>query len=49
MKFHLFGQRQMVKLPKLTTVQDLRTLAQFNRIIRNYLKMEKLLTQKAHE
>lgn len=39
MKFHLYGQSTFVKLPKGTTVQDLRELAHFNRIIKNYAKM----------
>lgn len=39
MRFHLYGQKSSVKLPKGTTTQDLRTLAYFNRIIKNYLKM----------
>lgn len=43
MKFHLYGQRGFVKLPKNTTTEDLRSLAQFNKIIKNYLKMEKII------
>ena len=42
MKFHLFGQSKFIELPNTTTIQDLRTLAWFNRIIKNYLKMDKL-------
>lgn len=42
MKFHLYGQRMLVKLPKGTTVRDLRSIAHFNRIIRNYLMMCKI-------
>ena len=42
MKFHLYGQPTLVDLPKDATVQDLRSLAWFNRIIRNYLKMKKI-------
>lgn len=42
MKFHIYGQTGFVKLPKTTTVQDLRTLARFNGIIKNYLKMKKI-------
>ena len=42
MKFHPYGQPYLVELPNGTTVQDLKTLANFNRIIRNYLKMQKL-------
>lgn len=43
MKFHPYGQPCLVELPKGTTVQDLKTLAHFNRIIRNYLKMRKIM------
>lgn len=39
MKFHLFGQPTFVELPSSTTIKDLRTLAAFNRIIKNYLKI----------
>lgn len=39
MKFHLYGKPTFVELPKGTTVQDLRALAYFNRIIKNYEKM----------
>ena len=42
MKFHPYGQPYLVELPKDTTTQDLKTLAHFNRIIRNYLLMRKL-------
>lgn len=42
MKFHPYGQPYLVELPKNTTVQDLKSLAYFNRIIRNYLVMQKL-------
>ena len=42
MKFHIYGQPTFVKLPKWTTIQDLRALAHFNRIIKNYVKMCKL-------
>ena len=39
MKFHPYGQRTLVKLPHGTSVQDLRSLSHFNKIIRNYLMM----------
>ena len=42
MKFHLYKQPTFVKLPKGATVQDLRTLAHFNRIIKNYEKMKRI-------
>lgn len=42
MKFHIYGQRGLVDLPDNTTVEDLRYLASFNRIIKNYLKMKKI-------
>ena len=42
MNFHLYGQPNLVKLPKDATTQDLRSLAWFNRIIRNYIKMKKI-------
>lgn len=40
MKFHLYGTKGFVKLPKGTNTGDLRTLAHFNKIIKNYLKMK---------
>lgn len=43
MKFHFYGQPTFVKLPKTTTIEDLKTLAWFNRIIRNSLLMDKIL------
>lgn len=43
MKFHIYGQTGFVKLPKTTTVQDLRTLARFNGIIKNYLKNKRCI------
>ena len=49
MQFHIYGQSGFVKLPKTTTIQDLRTLAHFNCIIRNYLKMEKIAKRKQNE
>lgn len=42
MKFHIYGQPSFVKLPKNATVQDLKSLAYFNHIIKNYIKMEKI-------
>ena len=39
MRFHIYGQPGFVELPKNTTIQDLRILAWFNRIIKNYYKM----------
>lgn len=45
MKFHPYGQPYLVELPKGATVQDLKSLAHFNRIIRNYLLMLKLENQ----
>lgn len=43
MKFHFYAQKGLVNLPKGTTVQDLKSLASFNCIIRNYLKIRQLL------
>lgn len=42
MKWHPYGQPYLVELPKDATVQDLKSLAHFNRIIKNYLKMRKI-------
>ena len=42
MKFHIYGQKFFIDLPSSTTVQDLRSLAAFNRLIRNYLMMLKI-------
>lgn len=42
MKFHLYGQKGLTELPSGTTAQDLRSLAHFNRVIKNYLKMRKI-------
>lgn len=42
MKFHIYGQKPFIDLPPSTTVQDLRSLAAFNRLIRNYLMMLKI-------
>jgi len=39
MKFHIYGQPTFVRLPKNTSIQDLRSLAYFNKIIKNYSKM----------
>jgi len=40
MKFHFYGQPTFTELPKSTTIQDLRGLARFNRIMKNYAKMK---------
>ena len=42
MKFHFYGQKVLTDLPDDTTIQDLRVLAWFNRIIKNRLKMERI-------
>jgi len=42
MKFHIYGQSGLVDLPDSTTAEDLRSLASFNRIIKNYTKMERI-------
>lgn len=42
MKFHFYGQKGFVNLPRHTTIEDLRALAHFNKVIKNYLKMERL-------
>lgn len=42
MKFHIYGQPGLVDLPDSTTVEDLRSLASFNRVIKNYLMMERV-------
>ena len=42
MKFHIYGQKSFIDLPSSTTIQDLRSLAAFNRLIRNYLMMLKI-------
>lgn len=39
MKFHFYGQRDFIELPKNTTVEDLKALAHFNRILKNYAKL----------
>lgn len=41
MKFHFYGQPVFTGLPKNTTVEDLKALARFNRILKNYAKMER--------
>lgn len=38
---HIYGQRPFRTRQKLT-VQDLRSIASFNRIIKNYLKMQRI-------
>ena len=40
MRFHIYGQPGLFDLPETTTIQDLRTLAWFNRFIKSYLKMQ---------
>lgn len=42
MKFHFYGQRDFVELSENTTIGDLQSLAFFNRVIKNYLKMDRL-------
>ena len=42
MKFHLYEQKGLTELPSGATVRDLRSLAHFNRVIKNYLKMRKI-------
>lgn len=42
MRFHLYGQPDFVDLPEGITVEDLRSLASFNRIIKNYIKMKRI-------
>ena len=42
MKFHIYGQQRLMDLPEGATVQDLKTLAYFNKVIMCYLKMCRL-------
>ncbi len=42
MRFHIYGQKSLIELPNGTTIEDLRSLAVFNRIIKKYLKLLKL-------
>ncbi len=42
MKFHFYGQPSFTNLPKGTTTQDLRSLARFNRIMKNYAMLCRL-------
>ena len=42
MKFHPYGQKSLVDLPEDACVKDLRNIAHFNRIIKNYTKMNKI-------
>ena len=42
MIYHPYGCPFVVKLPDNTTTQDLRALAAFNAIMRNYLLMNRL-------
>lgn len=46
MRFHPYKQPYLVELPKGTTIRDLQALADFNRIIRNYMQMVELLTDR---
>ena len=48
MRFHIYGQQGFIDLPDTATIQDLKTLAWFNRFIRNYLKMQ-IIQSKNHE
>ena len=45
MRFHPYKQPYLVELPKGTTIRDLQALADFNRIIKNYMQMVKLLEE----
>ena len=45
MKFHPYKQPYSVKLPKGTTIRDLQALADFNRIIKNYMQMVEILNE----
>ena len=49
MKFHIYSQQGLVDLPDSTTVEDLRSLASFNRIIKNYIKMERIENENKHQ
>lgn len=42
MKFHFYGQPDFVDLSKNTTVEDLKSLTFFNKIIKNYAKLLKI-------
>ena len=42
MKIHFYGQPDYVDLPKNTTVEDLKSLTFFNKIIKNYAKLLKI-------
>lgn len=42
MKFHFYGQRDFAELLESTTVGDLQSLTFFNRVSRNYFKIDKL-------
>ena len=41
MKYHFYGQPSFTNLPKGTTTQDLRSLAQFN-LMKNYAMLCRL-------
>ncbi len=45
MKTYLFGRPTEVRMPKDLTVQDLKALTKFKRIIKGYLKMERILKE----
>ena len=47
MKYHPYKQPYLVDLPDTATVEDIKSLAYFNRIIKNYLKM--LLIEEENE
>ena len=49
MKFHFYGQKVLTDLPDDTTIQDLRVLMRFNRIIKNVFKMERIERRKENE
>lgn len=49
MKFHIYGQRGLADLPDSTTIEDLRSLASFNRIIKNYTKMERIENENKYQ
>lgn len=42
MKFHIYGQKGFVELPENTTISDLQSFTFFNRVIKNYLKIDKI-------
>ncbi len=48
MKFHPYGASGRILQKQLTT-QDLRTLAWFNRIVKNYIKMQTINAKRYEE